>query len=69
VCGIPLIPKIANDLALNIPRYENGFGFLPNGPGLGVDLNEDMVRRYATPGMEPLVINAKTAARLDGYRT
>jgi len=61
--------KIANDLALNIPRYENGFGFLPNGPGLGVDLNEDMVRRYATPGMEPLVINAKTAARLDGYRT
>ena len=45
-----------NDLALNILRYENGFLYPPEGPGLGVELNEAAVRKLATPGKSPTVI-------------
>ena len=33
------------------PIIENGFLKLPDRPGIGVDLNEDGLRRIATPGI------------------
>jgi L-alanine-DL-glutamate epimerase-like enolase superfamily enzyme len=47
---------LTNDLAVKVPRYENGFLYPPDGPGLGVELNEDAVKRLATPGKSPTVI-------------
>jgi L-alanine-DL-glutamate epimerase-like enolase superfamily enzyme len=48
---------IKNDLAVNVLRYENGYLYPPDGPGLGVELNEDTVKQFATPGKEPTVIS------------
>jgi L-alanine-DL-glutamate epimerase-like enolase superfamily enzyme len=45
-----------NDLAVRPIRYEGGFLYPPDGPGLGVELNEDAVRKYAAPGKPPVVI-------------
>jgi galactonate dehydratase len=39
------------DVVPNAPAIEKGFLKLPDGPGLGVDLNEDALRRIATPGI------------------
>lgn len=50
-------PPIKNDLAVNVPRYENGYLYPPDGPGLGVDLNEAAVKQLATPGKSPTVIS------------
>jgi L-alanine-DL-glutamate epimerase-like enolase superfamily enzyme len=47
---------LKNDLAVEVPRYENGFLYPPHGPGLGVELNEDAVKQFATPGKKPTVI-------------
>ena len=47
---------LKDDLAVKVLRYENGFLYPPDGPGLGVELNEDAVKKYATPGKEPTVI-------------
>jgi L-alanine-DL-glutamate epimerase-like enolase superfamily enzyme len=47
---------IKNDLALNVPRYENGYLYPPDGPGLGIELNEAAVKQFATPGKSPTVI-------------
>jgi L-alanine-DL-glutamate epimerase-like enolase superfamily enzyme len=47
---------IKNDLAVNVPRYENGFLYPMHGPGIGVELNEDALSRLGTPGMSPTVI-------------
>ena len=48
---------IPDDLALNIPRYENGNLYPPEGPGLGIELNEAAVIKFATPGKAPVVID------------
>ena len=47
---------LKNDLAVEVPRYENGFLYPPHGPGLGVELNEAAVKQFATPGKKPTVI-------------
>jgi len=47
---------LKDDLAVKVPRYENGFLYPPEGPGLGVELNEDAVKKLATPGKSPTVI-------------
>ncbi len=47
---------IENDLSVNLIRYENGFLYPPDGPGLGGELNEDIVRKCATPGKSPTSI-------------
>jgi L-alanine-DL-glutamate epimerase-like enolase superfamily enzyme len=47
---------LKNDLAVKVPRYENGFLYPPDGPGLGVELNEAAVKKFATPGKSPTVI-------------
>lgn len=41
---------IDNDVALNVPRYENGFLFAINGPGLGIELNEKVLPKMITRG-------------------
>ncbi|MGD1118098.1 MAG: mandelate racemase/muconate lactonizing enzyme family protein [Dehalococcoidales bacterium] len=47
---------LPNDIAVKPVRYENGFLYPPDGPGLGVELNEAMVKKLATPGRSPVVI-------------
>jgi L-alanine-DL-glutamate epimerase-like enolase superfamily enzyme len=47
---------LKNDLAVKPVKYENGFLYPPDGPGLGVELNEDSVKKLATPGKKPVVI-------------
>ena len=47
---------LKDDLAVKVPRYEKGFLYPPEGPGLGVELNEDAVKKLATPGKSPTVI-------------
>jgi L-alanine-DL-glutamate epimerase-like enolase superfamily enzyme len=46
----------SNDLALKPIRYEGGYLYPPDGVGLGVELNEDALKKYATPGKQPVVI-------------
>lgn len=50
-------PPIKNDLAVNIPRYEGGYLYPPQAPGLGVELNEEIIPSLITPGKKPTVIN------------
>jgi L-alanine-DL-glutamate epimerase-like enolase superfamily enzyme len=47
---------LKNDLAVEVPRYEKGFLYPPDGPGFGVELNEKAVKQFATPGKSPTVI-------------
>ena len=47
---------ITTDLAINVPRYENGFLYPPDGPGIGCELNEEIVEKYAAPDISPTVI-------------
>jgi len=47
---------LKDDLAVRVPRYEKGFLYPPDGPGLGVELNEAAVKKLATPGKSPTVI-------------
>ena len=52
--GAPL----TDDLALNPPRYENGYLYPPEGNGLGIDLNENAVKKFMTPGKTPFELTA-----------
>lgn len=47
---------LENDLAVKVPRYEKGFLYPPDGPGLGAELNEAAVKQFTTPGKSPTVI-------------
>ncbi len=47
---------VKDDLALNVPRYENGYLYPPEGPGLGIELNEEAVKKFATPGKKPVIL-------------
>jgi L-alanine-DL-glutamate epimerase-like enolase superfamily enzyme len=47
---------LKNDLAVKVPRYENGYLYPPDGIGFGVELNEAAVLKFATPGKSPTVI-------------
>ena len=37
---------IRDDLFLNPCKFENGYVYVPQGPGLGVELNEEVVAKY-----------------------
>jgi len=37
-------------------RVENGYLYPPKGPGLGVELDEDVIKRYAATGVNKLVV-------------
>jgi L-alanine-DL-glutamate epimerase-like enolase superfamily enzyme len=48
---------ITDDIAVRVPRYENGYLYPPEGPGLGMELNEDLVKSLITPGKKPTVVS------------
>jgi len=48
---------IKNDVALNVPRYENGFLYPTTAPGIGVELNEPAIAKLITPGKSPTVVS------------
>jgi L-alanine-DL-glutamate epimerase-like enolase superfamily enzyme len=52
-------PPITDDLSKNPPRYENGYLYPPDGPGLGVELNEDVMKELITPGRKSTMIDLK----------
>jgi L-alanine-DL-glutamate epimerase-like enolase superfamily enzyme len=47
---------IPNDLGMSTPRYEKGYLYPPKGPGLGVELNEEVVAKFGTPGKTPVTL-------------
>jgi L-alanine-DL-glutamate epimerase-like enolase superfamily enzyme len=47
---------IKNDIALEVPRYENGFLYPTTAPGIGVELNEPAIAKLMTPGKSPTVV-------------
>ncbi len=49
-------PPITTDLSKNPPVYKDGYFYAPDGPGLGLELNEEIIPRLITRGMSPLVI-------------
>ena len=52
--------NIETDIVINTPVVENGFLQVPETPGLGVELNEEAVRKYMTPGRSPLLMGHKS---------
>jgi len=48
---------IKNDVALKVPRYENGFLYPTHSPGIGVELNEPAIAKLITPGKSPTMIS------------
>lgn len=47
---------IPGDLGLSCPRYEAGYLYPPDGPGLGIELNEETVKKFPTPGKESVTL-------------
>jgi L-Ala-D/L-Glu epimerase len=47
---------IKTDPAKKLPRYENGFLYAPEGPGLGVELNEEIIPQIISPGLQRTMI-------------
>jgi L-alanine-DL-glutamate epimerase-like enolase superfamily enzyme len=50
--------SMPNDLSKIPARYEKGFLYPPEGPGMGTELNEEVVKKLATPGKKPIVVKA-----------
>ena len=50
------MPTITDDLSINMPGYEGGCFYPPDGPGLGVDLNEEVLNKIITPGKSPIIV-------------
>lgn len=48
---------IEDDLVKVLPRYEGGFLYPPEGPGLGMELNEELLQKLITPGKKPTTIS------------
>ena len=47
---------IPNDLGLSSPRYEKGCLYPPEGNGLGVELNEDIIPELMSEGKAPIAV-------------
>jgi L-Ala-D/L-Glu epimerase len=47
------------DIVLKTPKVENGFLEVPEGPGLGVELNEETMKRYLSARKSPILIGSK----------
>jgi L-alanine-DL-glutamate epimerase-like enolase superfamily enzyme len=50
-------PPLKDDLAKVGVRYEAGYLYPPSGPGLGVELNEEIIPSIITPGKSPTLIS------------
>jgi L-alanine-DL-glutamate epimerase-like enolase superfamily enzyme len=46
--------NITTDPAKKLPRYENGCIYAPEGPGLGLELNEEVIPQLISPGLTPI---------------
>lgn len=51
--------NVKDDIVKNPPRYEKGYLYPPTDPGLGVELNEEVINRLLTPGKKPVIIEKK----------
>lgn len=49
---------IRDDIALNVPRFEKGYLYPNDGPGLGIDLDESRVASLVTPGKSARVVTS-----------
>lgn len=61
-------PHALPDIVDPVPVYRDGFGYVPQGAGLGVTLNDDLVASQITPGKSVVTISDRAQARHDGYR-
>ena len=52
-------PPITEDLSKNPPVYKDGYFYPPDGPGLGLELNEEVIPKLITPGKSPIVVEEK----------
>lgn len=50
--------NLQDEIALNGPRYEGGKMYAPEGPGLGIELNEDFIASHLSKGFATRVITA-----------
>jgi L-alanine-DL-glutamate epimerase-like enolase superfamily enzyme len=48
--------KVTDDLAKALPKYEKGFMYAPDKPGIGVELNEEFMNKVITKGKQPTTI-------------
>ncbi len=51
--------NLTGEVALNGPRYAKGRMYAPEGPGLGVELNEDFIREHVSSELETRVVTAR----------
>jgi L-alanine-DL-glutamate epimerase-like enolase superfamily enzyme len=42
---------VTGDIARNVPKVENGYMYPPEGPGLGLELDEELLARCAFKDM------------------
>ena len=49
-------PPIKDDLAKNPPVFKDGYFYAPDGPGLGLELNEKYIPKLISKGMSPIVV-------------
>ena len=47
---------IEDDLSVNPPVYKGGYFYAPDGPGLGLELNEKVIPRLVSKGKSPMTI-------------
>jgi L-alanine-DL-glutamate epimerase-like enolase superfamily enzyme len=50
------VSKPIDDLVINVPRYEKGYMYVPEAPGLGVEINEEHLSQWVIPGMSQIEI-------------
>jgi L-alanine-DL-glutamate epimerase-like enolase superfamily enzyme len=54
--NVPDTVGLKGDLAKKGVRFEGGYLYPPEGPGNGVEIDEEMLKKYATAGKKPTVI-------------
>lgn len=50
---------ITDDIVKNVLRVENGYMYPPDGPGIGVELNEELVAEFMTKGKSPIIVEER----------
>ena len=48
--------EISEDIVKKTPTIKNGYLYVPQDPGLGIELNEEIVEKMMTPGKEPVSV-------------
>ncbi len=52
--------NIEGDVVVETPKIENGFLEVPTKPGLGVELNEEAVKKLLTSGRSPMLVGRRS---------